>query len=71
MDALLHYKIPKSVREVQSLYGLLGYFRSFVPGFAKVMEPISKLLKEGAELKWTIKHTRAIETEVQYVQENA
>lgn len=36
MDTLLTYKIPRSVKDVHSLYGLLSYFRPFVPGFAQV-----------------------------------
>ena len=31
---------PKTVKEVQSALGVLGYFRKFVRGYAAIVKPI-------------------------------
>ena len=53
-------RAPSSIKDVQALYGLLSYFRAFVPNFAQLAAPISALLRgkgEGEALKrWTKKH---------------
>ena len=41
---------PKTIGELRSLLGFLGYYRSFVMDFAKVMKPLYDLLKhQGTE----------------------
>ena len=52
---------PRSVRDVQSIYGLLSYFRAFVPNFAQIAAPISALLRGSSEKKWTKRHDAIVE----------
>lgn len=44
--AVPRFPIPKTVKAVQSLLGLTGYFRRFIPGYAHVARPLSDLLKQ-------------------------
>ena len=67
----MKYKVPTSVRDVSSLYGLLSYFRQFVPGFAVITSPISRLLREGEELKWTSRHAKLVEEVARQLVEGA
>ena len=60
LETALAYKQPKTVKDVQGIYGLLGYFRAFVPQFAAIVSPLSSLTRAGAELKWTSHHDEAI-----------
>ena len=57
LDMIAEWKVPWSVRDVQSLYGTLSYFRSYILNFARKAACISMLLWEGVELKWMPKHT--------------
>ena len=57
---IAEWKVPRSVRDVQSLYGTLSYFRSYIPNFARKAACVSMLLREGVELKWTPTHTATV-----------
>ena len=59
------------MKDVDSLYGLLSYFRLFVPNFARIVKPISDLKKQGAELVWTPKHTAAVDRVVEHLSKEA
>ncbi|KAA3466370.1 DNA/RNA polymerases superfamily protein [Gossypium australe] len=47
IEAVLDWKPPKSVVEIQSFLGLAGYYRRFVEGFPLIAAPLTKSL-----LKW-------------------
>lgn len=49
------------MKELESLYGLLSYFRLFVPEFARITKPISDMKKADATLVWRGEHTAAVE----------
>src|SRR5205823_6329479 len=44
---------PKKVVELQSFLGMVGYYRRFIPGFAKIADPLIKLLKKKEKWFWT------------------
>jgi hypothetical protein len=50
---IVGWKIPKSVTEVWSFLGLVGYYRRFIEGFFKIAKPMTSLLEKGKEFKWT------------------
>ena len=54
-------RIPRTKSDVQALYGLLSYFRSFIPNFAELASPISRLMKNDRELRWTPRETAIVE----------
>lgn len=41
---LRRWTIPTGVTEVRSLLGFLGYYQTFIPGYAELLEPVFKLL---------------------------
>ena len=45
---------------IQSLFGTLSYFHSYIPNFTQKAACISKLLWEGSELKWTPKYVATV-----------
>ena len=53
VTAIVGWKIPSSVMEVQSFLGLAGYYRRFIEGFSKIAKPMTSLLEKGKEFKWT------------------
>ena len=53
IEAVLKWKPPKSVSEVRSFLGLVGYYRRFVEGFSSIAAPLTKLLQKGVAFDWT------------------
>jgi hypothetical protein len=50
---VLDWKPPKSVYQVRSFLGLVGYYRRFIPNFSKISKPITELLKKGTKYVWS------------------
>jgi hypothetical protein len=49
---ILDWKPPKSVHQVRSFLGLVGYYRRFIPNFSMISKPITELLKKGNKYVW-------------------
>jgi hypothetical protein len=53
VTAIMDWKTPSTVSEIQSFLGLVGYYRRFIEGFSKIAKPMTSLLEKGKEFKWT------------------
>lgn len=42
--------IPKTVKEIQSFLGLSGYYRKFIPDYAKIAKPMTLRLKKDSKI---------------------
>ena len=71
-------KAPKTIGNLRSLLGFLGYYRNFVMNFSKKMKPVYDLLKVEEEVKdkralakrkieWLPEHQRIVEEMVAYL----
>jgi len=52
----------KSVKEVRSTLGILGFQQPFIPGFADIVKPLMNLLKKTTNFDWTLACTTALVT---------
>jgi len=52
----------KSVKEVRSTLGVLGFQRPFIPRFARIAKPLTNLLKKASPFLWTGECTTALTT---------
>ncbi|MCI83844.1 hypothetical protein A2U01_0105120, partial [Trifolium medium] len=43
IDTVLSWKQPQTVTDVRSFVGLVGYYRRFIEGFAKIVAPMTQL----------------------------
>jgi hypothetical protein len=59
---VLDWKSPKSVHQVRSLLGLVGYYRRFIPNFSNVSKPITELLDKGTKYVWSKEYDEAFQT---------
>ena len=48
---LLQDKPPRTIGELRKLLGLVGYYRKYIPGFAKVAKPLTDLLRTDGTKK--------------------
>ena len=55
IEAVVNWKLPRSVIEVRSFLGLAGYYRRFMKGLSVIASPRTKLLKKGVKFEWTDK----------------
>lgn len=60
--AIQKFPIPKTAKEIKSFLGLLGYYRRFIKGFAKLTKPFTKCLKKGATIQHNSEFLEAFET---------
>jgi hypothetical protein len=51
----------KSVKEVCSTLGVLGFQRPFIPGFVNLAKPLTHLLKKDSTFTWTLDCTEALD----------
>jgi hypothetical protein len=50
---VLDWEPPKSVHQVRSFLGLMGYYRRFIPNFSKISKHITELLRKGTKYVWS------------------
>jgi hypothetical protein len=58
---IMNWKAPTDTRGIKSFIGMAGYYRRFIEGFSKIVKPMTSLLGNKAEFKWTQKCKEAFE----------
>lgn len=53
IECVLHYPIPRNIKQLQSFLGLANYYRKFIPNFSRIAEPLNKLLRKSETYTWT------------------
>ena len=61
IEAVVNWKPPRSVTEVRSFLGLVGYYRRFVKRFSVIASPLTKLLRKGVLFEWSDKCQNSFE----------
>lgn len=52
-SAILNFPQPKTVKEIQSFVGLVGYYRRFIKNFSAIARPLFNLTKKDTIFKWS------------------
>lgn len=52
IDKVKKFSVPANVDEVRSFLGLTGYYRKYVPNYASVAEPLTRLTKKKVSFSW-------------------
>lgn len=50
IKAIAKYPLPKTTTEIKRFLGLLGYYRKFIPDFARITKPMTQCLKKGSKI---------------------
>ena len=53
IEAIVNWKPPTNVTEIQSFLGSVGYYRKFVKGFSKLAAPLTKLIRKEEKFVWS------------------
>ena len=59
--AIQHMTPPTTPKQVRAFLGLVGYYRKFIKGFAKVAKPLTLLTRQQIKFEWTAEHQSAFE----------
>ena len=62
ISAIQKYPIPKTPKEIKQFLGLLGYYRKFIPDFARITKPLTLCLKKGSKVTHSPDYVHAFET---------
>lgn len=46
INAVLNFPLPKTTTDIKSFLGLVGYYRRFIPDFARITQPLTSCLKK-------------------------
>lgn len=52
IEAIKHWPIPRSVKEVRSFLGLCSYYRKFIYKFSDIARPLHKLTEKNKRFEW-------------------
>ena len=51
-----HMQSPPTPKQVRAFLGLVGYYRRFIKGFAKIAKPLTLLTRQQVKFDWTLEH---------------
>ena len=61
VQAVRDWKMPESVTDIRSFLGLAGYYRRFIPQFAKIAAPLTNLTRKNTPFTWSLREGEAFQ----------
>ena len=59
LESIRTMPVPRTAEEVKQFLGLIGYYRKFVPRFADISRPLTKLAHHNVMFEWTDQCSKA------------
>ncbi|EZG42961.1 putative retrotransposon nucleocapsid protein, partial [Gregarina niphandrodes] len=59
VEAIDALKAPSDVKGLRQVLGMAGYYRSFIPNYAAVTQPLTKLMRKTTAYEWKEEQQRA------------
>ncbi|ODM86962.1 Transposon Tf2-6 polyprotein [Orchesella cincta] len=59
--AIQDIRTPSTIKEIRSFLGITGFFRKFIPQYAQLSKPLTRLLEKDNPFLWTPEQKRAFE----------
>ena len=60
VSAVEKMKETSSLKDIRAFLGLVGYYRKFIPGSGKTVEPLYRLLNKSNNFEWSTECTSAV-----------
>jgi hypothetical protein len=54
INAAVHFPVPKTVTDVRSFLGLIGYYRNYVRGYSRLIVPLFELTRKDVAFVWDL-----------------
>jgi len=54
IDTVVKWERPQTIIEVRSFLGLVRYYRRFVEGFSKMVQPLTQLTRKDQPFSWKV-----------------
>ena len=51
VEADMSWEMPKSVFEIHSFLGLVGYYKRFIEDFSRLAAPMTRLTRKGVKFE--------------------
>ncbi|GBG90800.1 hypothetical protein CBR_g51306 [Chara braunii] len=62
-DKISQWPTPlRTTTEVRAFLGVVGFWRVFIKGFAKIVEPVRAMIRDGGTMEWTEDRDAAVQT---------
>ena len=61
VKAVTDWPTPTTLRDLRGFIGLISYYRRFIRNLAKIMNPLTSLLKKESAYSWTPEHEEAFQ----------
>ena len=61
VQAVRDWKVPEFVTDIRSFLGLAGYYRRFIPQFAKIAAPLTNLTRKNTPFTWSLREGEAFQ----------
>nr|GEY94238.1 putative reverse transcriptase domain-containing protein [Tanacetum cinerariifolium] len=61
VEAITKWPRPKTMTEIRSFLGPVGYYRRFVEGFSRLALPLTKLMRKGKKFVWDKEREKSFE----------
>ena len=58
-QTIQHMQPPMIPIQVRTFLGLVGYYRKFIKGFAKIAKPLTLFIRQQVKFEWTLEHHTA------------
>ncbi|KAE8741740.1 hypothetical protein FOCC_FOCC012735, partial [Frankliniella occidentalis] len=52
VECIKKIAVPKKVKDIRSMVGVVGYFKMFIPRYSEVIEPLTRLTKKSVKFHW-------------------
>ena len=62
IDAVMALQVPKTVKHVRSILGLVNYYKQFIPHRSTLLAPLTNLTKKSTKFKWTDQCQTSLDT---------
>ncbi|GKC72707.1 reverse transcriptase domain-containing protein [Tanacetum coccineum] len=62
IEAVKNWKAPTTPFEIQSFFGLAGYYLCFITNFSKIAKPLTLLTQKNQKYMWDVEQEEAFQT---------
>ena len=54
IEAIRNWPTPKTPKHIKSFLGLVGFYRKFIEGYARIASPMTNLLRKNVKFDWSL-----------------